>query len=321
MKRISLVIPLYKVEAYIDRCLGTCLNQDIPEDEYEIIAVDDQSPDSSAEKAEAVALNYPCIRVLRQEHAGLSTARNLGLANAVGDYVWFIDSDDWIEENCLGRVLRAAESLELDILRIGAADVSEGGIKKRFSIPETGVVAGRTLIDEGKMQICVPFAIFRREFLTGCGLSFMEGIFHEDAEFSPRAYFLAERVGAIDQCLYYVRANKGSITRSYNPKRSLDYLECVIPSLSAFADKTGREYRKGFDNLISSNFSNALKNSLSFHPEDREELDRCAYRQRRYLKHLRRSVVMKYRIEGLVLSLFPRHMCAAYKAMKKITGK
>ena len=167
------------------------------------------------------------------------------------------------------------------------------------------------------MQLCAPFSIFRKDFLTAEALEFMEGIYHEDAEFSPRAYYLAERVGSLDECLYFVRQNEGSITRSYNPKRSLDYLNRVIPSLSDFSCKVGREYRKGFDNLISSNFSNALKNSLTFKPEDLKELDATAYRQRRYLRHLRRSAILKYRIEGLVLSLFPHHMCAAYKAMKR----
>ena len=317
MKRISLIVPMYKVEAYLDRCLRSCLSQDIPEEDYEILAVDDQSPDSSAAIAASIAASHPCIRVLRQGHAGLSAARNLGLRNACGRYVWFIDSDDRIEENCLGKILETAEKQDLDILRISAADVKDGNTVRRFSIQGTGVVAGRTLVDEGRMQLCAPFSIFRKDFLTAEALEFMEGIYHEDAEFSPRAYYLAERVGSIDECLYFVRQNEGSITRSYNPKRSLDYLNRVIPSLSDFSCKVGKEYRKGFDNLISSNFSNALKNSLTFKPEDLKELDATAYRQRRYLRHLRRSAILKYRIEGLVLSLFPRHMSAAYKAMKR----
>ena len=296
MKRISLIVPMYKVEAYLDRCLRSCLSQDIPEEDYEILAVDDQSPDSSAAIAASIAASHPCIRVLRQGHAGLSAARNLGLRNACGRYVWFIDSDDRIEENCLGKILETAEKQDLDILRISAADVRGGKSVRRFAIQGTGVVAGRTLVDEGRMQLCAPFSIFRKDFLTAEALEFMEGIYHEDAEFSPRAYYLAGRVGSIDECLYFVRQNEGSITRSYNPKRSLDYLNRVIPSLSDFSCKVGREYRKGFDNLISSNFSNALKNSLTFKPEDLKELDATAYRQRRYLRHLRRSAILKYRI-------------------------
>ena len=117
---------MYKVEAYLDRCLRSCLSQDIPEEDYEILAVDDQSPDSSAAIAASIAASHPCIRVLRQGHAGLSAARNLGLRNACGRYVWFIDSDDRIEENCLGKILETAEKQDLDILRISAADVRGG---------------------------------------------------------------------------------------------------------------------------------------------------------------------------------------------------
>ena len=166
MKRISLIVPMYKVEAYLDRCLRSCLSQDIPEEDYEILAVDDQSPDSSAAIAASIAASHPCIRVLRQAHAGLSAARNLGLRNACGRYVWFIDSDDRIEENCLGKILETAEKQDLDILRISAADVRGGKSVRRFAIQGTGVVAGRTLVDEGRMQLCAPFSIFRKDFLT-----------------------------------------------------------------------------------------------------------------------------------------------------------
>ena len=145
MKRISLIVPMYKVEAYLDRCLRSCLSQDIPEEDYEILAVDDQSPDASAAIAASIAASHPCIRVLRQGHAGLSAARNLGLRNACGRYVWFIDSDDRIEENCLGKILETAEKQDLDILRISAADVRGGksvlaaeGLGK-YTAPASGI--------------------------------------------------------------------------------------------------------------------------------------------------------------------------------------
>ncbi|MBQ0145005.1 MAG: glycosyltransferase [Bacteroidales bacterium] len=318
MKRISLVIPMYNVEKFLGRCLDSCLEQDIPADDYEIIAVDDESPDNSRKIAEEYASRHSCIKVIRQKHAGLSAARNLGLRTAEGSYVWFIDSDDWIERDSLGAILHLCESQGLDILRICGENVHEDRSERRFSIGDTSVRPGWTMIDDSKLQLCAPFSIYRRTFLIYNNLKFIRGIYHEDAEFTPRAYYHAGKVGALDQVLYFVQQNEGSITRSYNPQRSLDYLEVVIPSLSEFSKTVQEDCKPGFDNLISSNFSNALKNSLGLDKADRTALDACAYERRKYLKHLRRSKVFKYKVEGLVLSLFPRHMTAAYRAMKTL---
>ena len=318
MKKISLVIPMYKVGKFLRQCLESCLDQDIDESEYEVIAVDDESPDESRAIAMDYASRHGNIKVIAQKHAGLSAARNLGLANAEGNYVWFIDSDDWILSDCLGEIVSECYGNNLDILAVSAANVIGSTQERRFRIKDTAVCEGKSLVDDGKLQLCAPFSIYRRSFLTGNSLTFMEGIYHEDAEFTPRAYYLADRAGAIDKVMYFVRQNEDSITRSYNPQRSIDYLDSVIPSLSKFSEDIPEKARQGFDNLIASNLSNALKDSITLNKADRAALDRHAYGQRKCLKHLRRSKVLKYRIEGYVLSLFPRRMSTAYRIMKMI---
>lgn len=115
--KLSLVIPMYNVELYIEKCLNSCINQDLSSNEYEIIIVNDGSKDTSLSRAEAIARKHNNIKIISQENGGLSSARNTGLKNAKGEYIWFIDSDDWIEPNVLKNLYQIASHNNLDILR------------------------------------------------------------------------------------------------------------------------------------------------------------------------------------------------------------
>ena len=96
---LSIIIPVYNVEKYVEKCIRSCENQDIPKENYEVIVVNDGSPDGSLAIVERLANEFSNIKVINQENKGLSMARNTGLEAAKGEYVWFVDSDDWIEEN------------------------------------------------------------------------------------------------------------------------------------------------------------------------------------------------------------------------------
>lgn len=117
---LSIVIPIYNVELYVERCLLSCLNQNISISRYEIILVDDGSPDNSIDKI-SKWLDRENIILLTQSNSGLSVARNNGLLYARGKYVWFVDSDDWILENCL-REITSYMDAEVDIITFCAAD-------------------------------------------------------------------------------------------------------------------------------------------------------------------------------------------------------
>ena len=121
--KLSIIIPVYNVEKYVEKCLRSCAEQDLPSDEYEIIVVNDGTKDSSLEIVERVAKDYSNIAIISQENAGLSAARNKGLSLAKGEYIWFIDSDDWIEKNCLQKIIRKCFEDGLDVLGICAANV------------------------------------------------------------------------------------------------------------------------------------------------------------------------------------------------------
>ena len=113
--KLSIIVPMYNVELYIEKCLLSCLNQDLPASDYEIIVVNDGSPDSSLAIAERIASLYDNLTIVSQKNAGLSAARNKALSLAKGKYVWFVDSDDRIQENCLRYILDECYNNGLDL--------------------------------------------------------------------------------------------------------------------------------------------------------------------------------------------------------------
>ena len=321
--KISIIIPMYNVELYIEQCLLSCLKQDIACTDYEIIVVDDGSPDGSLKIAKKIARTVHNIRIISQINGGLSTARNTGFLYAKGNYLWFVDSDDRIRENCLKQIIKQCEQDNLDLLAIGAANTINGNEIRRFSYSDLSIVRGVNILEKGIIQHCVPFTIYKRSFFLKHQLKFYPGIFHEDSEFSPRAYFHAERVGFTNDILYLVTINPNSITRTVNYKKSLDCLK-VAESIDNFYKKNAHgKLDSFFHNYISlminnsiSNFSIPVKDKISMEKAKNEFLKEI-YSKKDLFQHLCKSSLLKYRIEGFLFTLFPHHTIEIYHLLQK----
>lgn len=308
---------MFRVEAYIERCLLSCVKQDISLDQYEIICVDDGSPDNSRVLAEKFAQSYSNVIVISQANGGLSAARNTGIEHATGDYILFLDSDDWIESNCLGLIINTCGDNDLDLLRICAADVYDGEkVVRRFSLKEGSIKTGRECLKTG-IPICAPFTIYKRELLNKYNLRFYNGIFHEDNEFSPRVYYHASRVGAINKIVYYVFLNPNSITRTINSKKSFDSL-IVMERLHDFSKNITDDTILAFHFKISEALNVALFDALNIEKNDVKKLDRALYEKRYLLAHLKKSKVKRFIIEWLLFKLNPRHIVETYRFLIKL---
>lgn len=117
--RLSIIIPVYKAEAYIRPCVESLFRQGLAETQFEVILVDDGTPDRSIEVLEELLAAHACIRVIRQENQGVSVARNTGIGASRGKYLLFVDADDMLVDDCLGRMLDVAERNRLDMLKGG----------------------------------------------------------------------------------------------------------------------------------------------------------------------------------------------------------
>ena len=271
--RLSFIIPIYNVSKWLGRCIASIRNQGLAPEDYEIIAVNDGTPDDSmqvledfmAREAQSGVKTAPII-IVNQENQGLSAARNAGFRHAHGNYIWWVDGDDTLEACFAPRLLERAEKERLDVLCFGLNLVDEvAGTSAKFVIPDK--TKGRTVKGEEFMLNCgMPpaawSAIYRRGFIERYHLQFYPGIFHEDQEFTPRAYFLARRIAFEDVCVYNYYQRPGSIMNSKNPKKTDDML-VVCQRLWDFAmEQTQIEsaIRYTFLNRISFLFSQALSN-------------------------------------------------------------
>ena len=120
MIQLSIIIPMYNVEKYIHKCIHSVVQNNLKRDDFEIIIVDDESPDNSLSIATEIAKEFDNITIISQKNKGLGGARNTGIQNAKGKYVLFLDSDDFYTPNSLETILKIAFDNELEILEFGA---------------------------------------------------------------------------------------------------------------------------------------------------------------------------------------------------------
>lgn len=271
--RLSFIIPIYNVSKWLGRCIASIRNQGLTPDDYEIIAVNDGSTDDSLqvledflarEKQSGVA-TAPVV-IVDQPNRGLSAARNTGFRHARGNYVWWVDSDDTLEACFAPRLLERAERERLDVLCFGLNLVDESkGSSSRYPIEDK--TKGRTVRGEEFLLNCAMpaaawTAIYRRGFIERYGLQFMEGVVHEDQEFTPRAYFLSRRIAFEDVAVYNYYQREESITNRKDPKKTQNLL-AICQRLWDFAmEHTQIEsaIRYTFVNRVSYLFSQALSN-------------------------------------------------------------
>lgn len=309
---------MYNVELYIERCLWSCLKQDISYEDYEIIVVNDGSPDGSLQIAERIANDYNNITIISQPNGGLSAARNTGLSVAKGDYVWFVDSDDWIKENCLKNLVEHLYAENLEALAICSAIHKKGVDTRRRYFGSLSVIKGVDAMLQKEYNCCAPYTIYKRTFLFDNNLYFYKGIFHEDVEFSYRAYYFLKRVGFSNEIVYYVfRDNNYSITSSFNPKKSHDRI-IVANSLRRFMENVEKRYDVIYHNAIGQVLNSALYDLMSAEKKVKSIFNENMYNNKHLFVHLKKSTKLKYRIEGFLFSLFPKYTLQIYGLMQKL---
>ncbi len=219
--KFSVVIPVYNVEQYLPQCLESLLAQDYTD--FEVICVNDGSTDRSRELLSAWEIQFPQMRVIDRENGGLSAARNTGLDVATGDYVVFVDSDDWVEPTMLFRLAKAVNGEDMICFACRRTDNNAHDTILHEQTDGWSHYNRHALEHREVPFVCVWQRCYRREFLMDNSLHFREGILHEDNEFTPRAFLRAKRIKVIPDVLYIYRVRPGSImtTRGLRSKESL----------------------------------------------------------------------------------------------------
>ena len=238
----SIIIPVFNVEAYLRDCLESVLRQSFPD--WEAICVNDGSTDRSALILDEYAAKDPRFKVFSQVNGGLSSARNTGLDAAEGNYVLFLDSDDWLEDDALKILVDKTDDEDMVCFSGRRYFEAEKAFRSPDRLKACVYPSGMDYYNDNALQsrdfafVCVVLRSYKRSFLRENELSFKEGIYHEDNLFTPVACFFAQKVRTIDVCLYDYRVRACSITTTYNPKRMRDLLGTANELATFFMSKT-----------------------------------------------------------------------------------
>jgi glycosyltransferase involved in cell wall biosynthesis len=207
---VSVIVPVHNPGTFVEACIESLLGQSLPSDSYEVVFVDDGSTDDTPKRLDEVAAKEPNVRVFHEPASGWAgRPRNIGIDNAVGDYVYFCDHDDWLGPEALERMVTFADAAGADVLDAKTIGHKRGVPRGLYRENEKDA----TLWTKPLMTSLSPHKMFRRAFLNEHGLRFPEGRRRlEDHVFVVSAYFLAERISVLGDyvCYHHIRREDDS---------------------------------------------------------------------------------------------------------------
>lgn len=222
MPLVSLIVPVYKVEKELGRCVDSILCQTLTD--IEVILVDDGSPDRCPQICDDYARRDSRVKAFHKQNGGLSDTRNFGLDRATGDYVMFVDSDDYIEHDACERLHRLAIGTQTDIV-LGDWKVSPGSDRPdHYAALEEGKIYPTrdfilTALKAGEWYPCACFMFCKLSLFNDNGLRFAVGLLHEDMEMQPRLFLAADSIVCLKYKFYNYIQRPGSIMKSQNFSR------------------------------------------------------------------------------------------------------
>lgn len=228
MPKVSIIVPVYKVEKYIDRCIKSILNQRFKD--FELLLIDDGSPDSCGVLCDYYASNDTRIKVVHQCNKGLSGARNTGLDISKGQFICFVDSDDEIKENYIQAMLNVIDKYNVDIVECKRVDVYPNRIEIASDNTYEVEIFDKNKALEGNVNNTLFYQtvwnkMYRKEVIGS--IRFPEGKLHEDEYFTWKVISRCNVLATVDASLYMYNHREGSIMETFSFRR-LDFFEARI---------------------------------------------------------------------------------------------
>lgn len=229
---ISIIVPVYKVEKYLENCIKSIENQTFIE--WELILVDDGSPDNCGHICDEFAKVDDRIKVIHKENGGQAQARNKGLDICRGEYITFLDSDDYLHIDCLSYLYSLAKRTEADIIQ---CDYTKGA-QAVFPIIERKVVENtydnHTIFFDGVAKIIVWGKLYKRNIVLENRIK--EGKYYEDDFTTWKWYYNAKKIVVSNKVLYYYTENPTSTMAQHAKKPSFDFIEAYDERINFFID-------------------------------------------------------------------------------------
>ena len=284
MIKVSFVLPCYNVERYIADCLNSIYSQDLTEEDFEVICVNDCSTDGTCmiiEEWQAVHSNLHLIHHPKNMHVGI--ARNTGVKHAIGKYVCFVDADDYVPKNAMKKLFLNAIVDDLDVLLYNNVIDYKGEIlKERIMYPDSCVMSGGDFVEKclngdiGKLGS--PWAkLFNRSFLLNHSIWFSDLVYSEDAAFVWEVMICAKNVKSVSDIGYVYRGNDTSFSADIKKPfilytSSILYPNVLLAVLNKYGDGVPSVIREGIVNEIKTEVNGFFEKYLSYGENGRREL-------------------------------------------------
>lgn len=304
--KLSIIVPMYNVEKYIQRCLSSIINNKGFLENCELIVVNDGTKDNSESIARKIIEGLPNTQIIVQENQGLSAARNTGLSRAIGEYVWFIDSDDWIEPDAIKSLMNEIDK-EYDVIQFGYNNVYSGGqMEQVFRTPT--IDSGGRVLESMTWPMGAQFSLYRREFLYDNNLIFYKGIYHEDNDFTPRVLSYAKEVSILSQPLYnYFKGNPNSILSTPNIKKCHDLILVSKRKLDFLHTVSDSKIKDALLNLAASELNTSLRNIARHQYSESQKEEYLKDIDNDYIRHFYSCSKFKYVFMACCLTISVRY--------------
>lgn len=313
--KFSIIIPVYNVEPYLERCLDSVLSQDFAS--MEAILVDDGSRDKSGAMCDQYAGKYPWIKVIHKKNGGLSSARNVGIEEASGEYLFFLDSDDYIAEDMCGKLAEYLRTYPgVDMISIDGYEeaVSYRKPMRRIPVESPSCASGEDYLirrySQRNMNVEACIYLFRRAFLMEHGFQFVEGILHEDVEFTPRVIEQAEKILEVPDAFYYYIVREGSISTRRDRTKNIQDLFHTLKRTSIRAEQmANKELSRWTKDAVLNSYLSMVQDARMYKKKYRHLLDK------RFV--FGKAATSKNRLRAALFLLNVRLYCAVNDWSKK----
>lgn len=334
---LTFVVPCYNVERYIQRCLDSIYACGLPESQFEVLCINDCSPDNTIDILKSNQKNHGNLRIINHEaNKGLGGGRNTGIKEARGKYLWFVDSDDEVAGEEISGVLERAEAENLDVLCFNYCRIDEEGreLSRHLVFKDRPAIDGCSF---GKK--CFSYGIvnhmgyvwrflYRTDFLRGHKLFFPEQEHWEDTVFMPKSILMAERVASVPQVFYAYRVNPDSISgvfgKAYPAKSIFDFSFRAGEGLLRFSEEVkDNDLSDAFRNTAIQKYINGFAiHLLRTSKKERQRFFGLIGERREEVKPLKQymNLLNKVMLFPLVGALAANMMSRVYK-MKQRTSK
>ncbi|MEG0826008.1 MAG: glycosyltransferase [Bacilli bacterium] len=316
MIKVSIIVPVYNVEQYIDKCLNSLVNQTLKE--IEIIVVNDGTKDNSQIIIDKYKNKYSIIKSFIKENGGLSDARNYGMTKARGKYIAFVDSDDYIDITMYEKLYKKAISKNFDITICDCYS----SLNNKLTFIDSNIK--NDLLNKQQIKQCFiniyPTAwnkLYKKELLNN--ISFKKGVWYEDVEFLYRLLPRVKTVGVVKEPLYYYLQRDGAITSQVNEK-----IYHYIDNWNGILDyyKTNNLLNEYYNELEYSYvryiYATFMKRVLSFDYENyKKALNTAIDNVNHNFKHYRHNKLFYKSFKGIYLLLFNKTLALLIYKIKK----